>query len=285
MTRFTLILFLFCTCSESISQEPTKDEWIAAMRAGQVNKNLPQLKKAYEEIRDAKLPSKREKQTKLEKAKAELVAEKKRIWKSSEGPTYPQIDAYSLKKGDIGIIVTSLSELTNRPALSSQASAAEFIAQSNDMATMVQSYRVAQVLNANEFLCNCGKTMILVSGMSTSDLRNDKHIEKIGPMYCIGNATYPTAAGTTNTVMKVVPVSSATADKLTEECKRELQVSRVRTWTDVTGKHKTEAELIDYDGKKVTIKKTDGTETVLPIGRISKADRDYAEDVLGAPEK
>lgn len=297
LNRILFAITLIFYCNYASAQEPTKEEWIAAFRSRKTdNKQLVELERAHREVLDGKIQSgastrydngwvfgsKREKQAKLDKAKGDLITEKRRLW-NDKSSRYPQVDAYSLKKGDLGIIVTSLSELTNRrPAPSSDVSA--FLAQANEMATKVQSYKVLQVLGGKEFLCNCGKTTILVSGVDTTDLRDDKSIERLGLMYCVGNSTYPTANGT-KTVMKVVPISNEVADKLAAETVSELTVSRVRTWTDVTGKHKTEAELIDYDGKKVTIKKTDGTQSVLPVSKISKADRDYVEAELGAPEK
>ena len=284
---FKCIVFIAISAlfvSHSLAQEPTKEEWAAAMQSARPNnKKLDELTKTYNEIRDNKTLNKREKQSKLEKAKNDLVAEKRKIWAAKEA-IYPEVDVYSLKKGDIGIIVTSLSDLTNRPAVDANADPSAFLAQTSEMATMVQHYKVLQVLGPTEFLCNCGKTTILVAGMSTADMRDGKSIERLGLTYCVGNATYPTSNGT-NTVMKVVPVSKATIDRLTAELKSVSSINgRVRTWTDITGKFKIEAELVDYDGKKVTIKKTDGTETVLPIAKISKTDREYVEGAMGVSE-
>lgn len=271
-------------------QEPTKDEWIAAFRSVNTKKTLDQLTKNYIEVRDGKFQNKRERQAKLDKAKNDLIAEKRRLW-ANKDVRYPEVDVYSLRKGDLGLIVTSLSDLTNRPALQSGASfevgsaeSAAYMAQMQELGTKVQSYRVLQVLSSKEFLCSCGKTTILVAGMDTSDMRDGKQIERLGPMYCVGNATYPTKNGT-NTVMKVVPISNQVADRLIAETKSDLTEDRVRTWTDVTGKFKIEAELLNFDGKKVTLKKTDGSESDLPLSKLSKADREYVEDVLGAPEK
>lgn len=50
-----------------------------------------------------------------------------------------------------------------------------------------------------------------------------------------------------------------------------------RTWTDSTGQHKVEAELVKVEGGNVTLKRTDGKTVVLPLQRLSEADRTHLE--------
>lgn len=52
-------------------------------------------------------------------------------------------------------------------------------------------------------------------------------------------------------------------------------VSTVRTWTDATGKHKVEAELVGVADGKVTLRKTDGKTTTIALDKLSDADREY----------
>lgn len=54
----------------------------------------------------------------------------------------------------------------------------------------------------------------------------------------------------------------------------------IRTWTDSTGKYQTEAKFVDLKDGKVRIwRKRGGTIVTVPLDRLSKADRDYAERV------
>jgi len=63
-----------------------------------------------------------------------------------------------------------------------------------------------------------------------------------------------------------------------------------RTWIDSTGEHKIVATFASFDGEKVTLKKSDGTTTQLPISRLSQKDqtliREYVKSQAEkSPEK
>lgn len=49
-----------------------------------------------------------------------------------------------------------------------------------------------------------------------------------------------------------------------------------RTWIDATGKHRTEAQFIELNGGKVTLKKRDGKVIAVPIEKLSEKDAKYA---------
>jgi hypothetical protein len=55
----------------------------------------------------------------------------------------------------------------------------------------------------------------------------------------------------------------------------------MRTWTDRTGKHQVEAELVAVNDGKVTLKKADGTTSTVPLEKLSEADRRFAEQSSG----
>ncbi len=59
---------------------------------------------------------------------------------------------------------------------------------------------------------------------------------------------------------------------------------QVRTWTDRSGEHQTEASLVDSQDGKVMLKKKDGTTITVPLESLSDADRDYVRGSL-PPEK
>lgn len=48
-----------------------------------------------------------------------------------------------------------------------------------------------------------------------------------------------------------------------------------RKWTSSDGQFSTEAELVDYDDGQVTLRKDDGVTIVVPIAKLSGADRRY----------
>ncbi len=49
-----------------------------------------------------------------------------------------------------------------------------------------------------------------------------------------------------------------------------------RTWTDSTGKHKTQATFVELDGDQVTLKRSDGRTVNVPLAKLSRADQAYA---------
>jgi S1-C subfamily serine protease/antitoxin component YwqK of YwqJK toxin-antitoxin module len=54
-------------------------------------------------------------------------------------------------------------------------------------------------------------------------------------------------------------------------------LGEARVWTDVTGRHKTEAELVAVEKGVVRLRKTDGNVVSVPINRLSAADRAFIE--------
>ncbi len=50
----------------------------------------------------------------------------------------------------------------------------------------------------------------------------------------------------------------------------------MRTWTDASGKYKTEAEFVEFKDGKVTLKKKNGKTVTLPLDRLSEHDRQHA---------
>lgn len=57
-------------------------------------------------------------------------------------------------------------------------------------------------------------------------------------------------------------------------------VAEVRTWTDRSGQHTTEAELLSVGGKAVKLRRTDGKQLTVPLDRLSEADQDFVAEFL-----
>ncbi len=55
--------------------------------------------------------------------------------------------------------------------------------------------------------------------------------------------------------------------------------SAVRTWIDSSGQHKIEAEFVSFKDGTVTLKKTDGKLTELPLEKLSDADQKYVKSL------
>jgi hypothetical protein len=53
------------------------------------------------------------------------------------------------------------------------------------------------------------------------------------------------------------------------------EVLHARTWTDKTGKHKIEAELVEVTDGVAELRKADGTTVKMPLAKLSKADQDF----------
>lgn len=59
-------------------------------------------------------------------------------------------------------------------------------------------------------------------------------------------------------------------------------VAEVRTWTDSSGKHTTEAELVSVDDDAVKLRRTDGTLVTVPLKKLSEADQKFVAEHLAA---
>jgi hypothetical protein len=52
--------------------------------------------------------------------------------------------------------------------------------------------------------------------------------------------------------------------------------SKLRTWSDATGKFKIEAEMVRLDKGQVQLKRADGTTLAVPLDKLSQADQEFA---------
>ncbi len=59
--------------------------------------------------------------------------------------------------------------------------------------------------------------------------------------------------------------------------------AELRTWTDASGKHTTEAELISVDDGAVKLRRKDGKEITVPIDKLSAADRAFINELQTPP--
>jgi prepilin-type processing-associated H-X9-DG protein len=60
--------------------------------------------------------------------------------------------------------------------------------------------------------------------------------------------------------------------------------AEIHTWTDSTGKFKTEAEFVSLTDGKVTLRKTNGKNITLPLERLSKKDQLLAQEQARLPK-
>jgi hypothetical protein len=54
----------------------------------------------------------------------------------------------------------------------------------------------------------------------------------------------------------------------------------LRTWSDITGKHKMKATFVSLDDGKVTLDKADGTTIEIELSKLSKADQKYVNEAM-----
>lgn len=70
-----------------------------------------------------------------------------------------------------------------------------------------------------------------------------------------------------------------------------VQTLSAREWKDASGKFHQEAELVEFDGNLVVLKKAEGQLVAIPLDQLSKADQEYlkskhaTDDVAGAASK
>jgi hypothetical protein len=53
---------------------------------------------------------------------------------------------------------------------------------------------------------------------------------------------------------------------------------KLRTWTDVTGRFKVEAELVKVENGQVTLRRANGDRTTLPLEKLSPADQEFVRE-------
>ena len=53
----------------------------------------------------------------------------------------------------------------------------------------------------------------------------------------------------------------------------------LREWTDSTGKYRIKATFEEQDGSNVKLRREDGKRIVMPISKLSDADRDYLDNL------
>lgn len=81
-----------------------------------------------------------------------------------------------------------------------------------------------------------------------------------------------------------IPLYIALAALMDVGCGRTLDAEEFRIWTDVTGKYKKDAKLIEVKNGIVSLQlKKDGTTKSIPLEKLSKADRDYLATIDETP--
>lgn len=140
--------------------------------------------------------------------------------------------------------------------------------------------KVFQIIDEDELLIKINNQVAYVSDWPTEGMV-DKMPFPDWPMYVVGTRRYEAAIGS-NTVFELKPIPEPLLkelySKITDEVKHP---SRIRQWTDKTGKFSVQAELVSLEEKTATLKKTDGEKISLPLTRLSKTDREYCQEKLG----
>ena len=78
---------------------------------------------------------------------------------------------------------------------------------------------------------------------------------------------------------KATPSGSPKKTDQSSATKKSEMNGEMRTWTDVSGKFKTEAQFVDLVDGNVQLKKSDGKITTLPLKKLSEADRTLAKQL------
>ena len=143
---------------------------------------------------------------------------------------------------------------------------------------------IIQVLGPSDILIgirNPEYPVLWLTSYTTKNLVSGDNVHVLGLVETAGTKTYTTVSGGSKTVHVIKLVSK---ERLTEIKKKNkaaaLQArwkAESRTWTDKTGKHKTEAIYGGYVAHgKARLLKQDGTEVVVPLASLSELDRRLA---------
>lgn len=263
MMRY-LVVWL-CLVATACGQQPTDEQLRESARTAIIPPDydpVSDLVRQREFLTKKPIPpgGKRARVSELAELSQKIIEAKGKRWRWSTR-LGPELPADKLRPGHIGKIIHYIR--TPGGVVQSEILDVEWV-------------DVLQVLGPQEFLGTCGDTVVKFSGFPTDKYANGYRIENIGLIYVVKNTTYETALGT-NTVMEVVPLNAENKEKYASYA----IPSRMRTWT--AGRFTVEAELIDFDGKNVTLRKADGAKPTLPLSKLSKADKDYVQEQLGDP--
>ena len=150
---------------------------------------------------------------------------------------------------------------------------------------------VLSIVDKDKFLISLSyhgifNEVILCVHWPTKDLVNKEKVRLMGPVKIDGTFSYRTVGGSTNKVrvIKFLPEKEAIAFDEVHKPKPETPKGKivkkgppkggykVREWEDETGKYKINATFVKFERGKVTLKKKDGSETTLPLAKLSNKD-------------
>lgn len=190
------VLFVVLSCPAAQEKELTEDEQklVAAMDA-YAERWLPLMRAAIKNS---------------EQDRAAIIRSSMReIQKPVFVPTY---FAWDLKPGHIGMVVSGLgsSEVGGPPC---SYRVAQIIDKTNMIVHNHDARRNSQFDNLAEHLMPA-EVSLWVSGIDTSELRDDQFVPLQFIFECVGNETYGTAIGGSNTIMKIEKFSVQSLDEL-----------------------------------------------------------------------
>lgn len=141
---------------------------------------------------------------------------------------------------------------------------------------------VYEVKGPNTFIGSVEGVAFLFRGISTAGLVTDKPAKLPELLVVDGTDTRTLSNGDSFSMFVLRPLTKDEQAKL-DAAVAELTASEttVRTWTDSTGKHKIEAELIDLIDNVAHLKKQDGTVVKIPLQKLGTDDRKLAQELLG----
>lgn len=309
----TLIAIVLLT-SSAVAQEPTADQWRGAglRQAAQAREWYDQNIESIEQ----ELAVIRNKTEFREDAEPHIASSGKERWFICENKMARQVYSDMLKRrlvdlknrrhrlkrwiapelsdfrtGAFGYVLTTSTDATPSLLLKEPEKlgrAEKFYSRylENELLQRERSPAVAevfQVIDADSFLAKYRGDVVKVEGMSTLGMTDGAYVAFIEPMFVPGTTTYAAAIGT-NTVFVLRPIPKETQEQLDAAVVDEDQDSfEPRTWSDISGKFSIDAELADFDGKMVYLTKEDGSEVKVPFAKLSKDDKEYVNEQLGAP--
>lgn len=125
------------------------------------------------------------------------------------------------------------------------------------------------------------ENLVYWKGYDLSNLSDGSKFAVPGAVVVSGTKTYRTVVGGTKTVPLLEPIKLGA---YFDEEKAKRKGARMRTWTS-GATFKVTAMYISYADGKVTLRKEDDTDIVVPIAKLSKEDQDFIRKEVAASKK
>ena len=200
----------------------------------------------------------------------------------------PDLESNSLDIGKAGFLVPAWSDDGDnrrfRPAPSFQAGsiqASAYMAQLQSLALSAEDrsckIKIKEWTADGLAFCLVGDYFVLIFGLKQGQASTVEEMRINEPLFVKNIRTI-----NSQKVPELYPLDMEVVRQIKDEIWRDTIKKRMRTWKSADRKFSVEAALIALAEKTATLQRGDGSKIEIDLAKLSKADRDYVEEVLGA---